>query len=34
VVRDDLAAWQRLNVTAFLMSRDADAILRGLTRHP
>jgi hypothetical protein len=49
VVRDDLATWQRLNVTAFLMSgitasagagaigepyTDADAVLRGLERHP
>ena len=56
VVRDDLATWQRLNVTAFLMSgivaaagttrsasptamlraphRDADAVLRGVERHP
>jgi hypothetical protein len=36
VVRDDLAPWQRLNVTGFMVSGliDADAVLRGLGRHP
>jgi hypothetical protein len=43
VVRDDLAAWQRLNVTAFFVSgivairaphKLADGVLRGLKRHP
>jgi hypothetical protein len=43
VVRDDLAAWQRLNVTAFLISGVvagageqivADGVIRGLGRHP
>jgi hypothetical protein len=43
VVRDDLAPWQRLNVTADLdlvgialraPHRDADAVLRGARRHP
>ena len=34
VVREDLATWQKLNVTAFLTSAVvADAVLRGVKRH-
>jgi hypothetical protein len=32
VVRDDLAAWHRLDVCAF--HRAVDGVVRGLKRHP
>ena len=33
IIRDDLATWQKLNVTAFLMSGITGAIL-GLSARP